>query len=331
MTSVAISKLSDDELLEQLREACFQSKKLLARIILLLIEVENRRLHLQAATPSPFEYCVRRLGMSEGEAYRRTKAARLVARFPQLLPYIERGDIHLTALVQLGDYFTEENIDDLVRMAKKKSKMEIAELVARLAPRPDVPARLRKLPQHDARTRLGKAPKPAIDPLSEGRYRLQVTGSRAFRDKLLRARDMMMHANPSGDLAVVVERALDELLEVFEKRIFGKLSRKEAPTQAHSQKAELSPIRSHAQDGEQQASLVPLRAGNRKQQKASANARRPGLARATVDDRAAHGKAGARREARITANRWREPLAPAQVIGASSGGPAQVRRASRRH
>src|SRR5574338_528839 len=127
MTSIAISQLSDDALVERLRQACFQSKRLLAEIILMLIEVEQRRLHLKSATPSPFEFCVRRLGMSEGEAYRRTNSARLVARFPQLLPYIERGDIHLSALIQLRDYFTEENIDDLVRMAKKKSKMEIAE------------------------------------------------------------------------------------------------------------------------------------------------------------------------------------------------------------
>jgi hypothetical protein len=67
-------------------------------------------------------------------------------------------------------------------------------------------------------------PPPArarIEPLSEARYKLQLTASAALRDKLERARDLMRHRNPAGDLAVVVERALDALLVQLEKERLG--------------------------------------------------------------------------------------------------------------
>jgi hypothetical protein len=239
-------------------------------MILLLIEVDRGRVYLEAAFPSLFEFCVRKLRMSEGEAFRRINAARLVARFPALLGYIERRDIHLSALVQLRDYFTAENVDDLVAATRGRNKMEIAEHIARLAPRADVPAKLRKLPQHDGRTHMTKASRPSIDPLSEERYRLQMTGSRRFRDKVLRARDLMMHTNPTGDLAVVVERAVDELLDVLEKRVFGKLSRKPADGSHSTEPSAEAPSES---------SSVEARSSKKK----TGGAGRPGLARTSTE------------------------------------------------
>jgi 5-methylcytosine-specific restriction endonuclease McrA len=43
-----------------------------------------------------------------------------------------------------------------------------------------------------------------------------------LRDKLQRAQDLMRHRNPNGDMAVVLERALDVLLEKLEKERLGK-------------------------------------------------------------------------------------------------------------
>ena len=58
---------------------------LTARLIVLLIEVEERRLDLRSAFTSMFDFRQRRLGMSQGEAFRRITAARLMKRFPALL------------------------------------------------------------------------------------------------------------------------------------------------------------------------------------------------------------------------------------------------------
>lgn len=274
--TTSLAKLSDAEIITRLRQTCRQADRLLGELIRLLMEVDQRRLHLSAAYPTLFEFCRTELGFSESEAYRRSKAARIVQRFPGLLPHIDCGDIRLTTLLQLRDHFTDNNVEELVAVTKRRTKEQVAEFVARLAPRPDVPAKLRKLPQHDARCRVTKASRPSIEPLSESRYRLQITGSRAFRDKLLRARDLMMHGNPSGDLAVVVERAIDELLEVLEKRVFGTLSRKREKAPAKVSSLRETTLEPRA---------APAPPNNKTTSKKAALGRGPGLARAPMDSR----------------------------------------------
>lgn len=68
-----------------------------------------------------------------------------------------------------------------------------------------------------------EAPKPfaLIAPTSEARYRLQLNMSAELRNKLEEARALLKHAVPDGDLAQVVERAVDELLGKVKQRRFG--------------------------------------------------------------------------------------------------------------
>ena len=86
-------RMSDEELLAALSTAWRDEGVLMGRVIAMLVEVDDRRLHLELACSSLFDFCTRRLGMSEGEAFRRMTAARLVRRFPQILDAIraQRG------------------------------------------------------------------------------------------------------------------------------------------------------------------------------------------------------------------------------------------------
>ncbi len=102
------------------------------------------------------------------------------------------------------------------------------------SPRPDVPSQIRKLPPKAGTVSAG--PTGSLEPLSETSYRLQLNTSPAVKEKLELARDLMSHANRSGDLAVVVERALDLLIEKLQKQRFGQTShprrrKQEAPSQ----------------------------------------------------------------------------------------------------
>jgi hypothetical protein len=212
---MALTHLSDDELVTSLHGLCLDVRRLDARVVVHLVEVEDRRLYLKAACSSLFDFCVRRLQMSEGAAFRRINAARLVRRLPALLAHLESGVVHLSTLVLLRDHLTESNVDELAVATARKTKRVGVELVARLAPRPDVPSKIRKLPACAKR----------IEPLSESRYKVQLTASAELRAKLERATDLMRHRNPSGDLAVVVEQALDALLEKLEKERLAKTSR----------------------------------------------------------------------------------------------------------
>jgi len=62
------------------------------------------------------------------------------------------------------------------------------------------------------------APRPRVAPLSTGRYELRVTLDQATHDKLRRAQALLAHAVPSGDIAEVLDRALDALIEKMGKR-----------------------------------------------------------------------------------------------------------------
>ena len=63
-----LEQLSDQQLLERLQCVLQIKRRTLAELIAQLGEVEERRLHLQAACSSLFSYCVQRLGMSEDTA-----------------------------------------------------------------------------------------------------------------------------------------------------------------------------------------------------------------------------------------------------------------------
>src|SRR6478752_4779773 len=152
----ALARLSDADLVARISETCLEGHSLTARLLVYLGEVEERRLDLRAACSSMFDFCLHRLGMSEGAAYRRITGARLVRRFPCLLPVIERGELHLSTLVLLKAHLNDTNVEELVISVKGKTHREVAEQLARIAPRPDVPSRIRALsfPPRDASATL---------------------------------------------------------------------------------------------------------------------------------------------------------------------------------
>src|SRR5262245_48543055 len=142
-----LGHLSDAELLESLGSVLSTQRRTLAELIAHLGEVEERRLHLEAAHGSMFDYCVRRLGMSEDEACRRIDLARLARRFSVLFPLLASGEISLSVDLVLKPVLTEANQAELLARARGKSTQQARELVAAFSPRPDVASVLRKLPE----------------------------------------------------------------------------------------------------------------------------------------------------------------------------------------
>ncbi len=95
-------------------------------------------------------YATTRLHLSDAEAYLRITAARLSRRFPMVLDMLADGRLHLSAIAKLAPHLREDNAEVLLGRAARRSKREIELLVAELAPRPDVPSRMRRLPDAPA-------------------------------------------------------------------------------------------------------------------------------------------------------------------------------------
>jgi hypothetical protein len=256
----SLDLVPDDELLRRLVEILRQSRRVEADLVAHIGEVDARRLYAREAAPSMFAYCTETLHLSEAEAYLRIAAARASREHPVLLTMLSSGRVHLTAIAKLAPHLTPENRDRLLERAAHRTKRQVEELVAELAPRPDVPALVRKLPEGrplppatpatldpcpglllgsgtsiegelrpDAVERPRPRPLPAhgvppatVEPLAPARYKVQFTASAELRDKLDRLRALMRPAVPDGDLAAIIEAAVTEKLERLEARRFAR-------------------------------------------------------------------------------------------------------------
>jgi hypothetical protein len=214
----SLGEVSDEQLERRLLDLLAAGGRTDARIVAHLAEVDARRLHLLGGR-SLFEYCLVRLGLSESEAYYRICAARAGRVFPVVFELLERRELHLTTIALVGKHLTDENHLELLAAVRGKSKLQVLEFLARRSPKPEVPSNVRRLPVR--RGMVAAGPSGTLQPLADDSYCLQLQASRALREKLELARDLMSHANPSGDLAVVVERALDALIEKLRARRFG--------------------------------------------------------------------------------------------------------------
>jgi 5-methylcytosine-specific restriction endonuclease McrA len=244
--AIELVHLSNGELLFGVRRLVGEEREITAKLVAYLGEVEERRLHLEAGFPSMFAFCTKELGMSENEAFRRINAARLARRFPVIHALLASGAVHLSALELLREQLTEENHPELLDAASGKSKTEILEMLAARFPKPDVQTTIRKLPERSANgaiggswtggtemsfaleplpTRCFEVAKGRVEPLSRDRYRVEFTASAELREKLELCRDLLSHANPTRELGVVVERAVDVLLRELEKKRLGRSTR----------------------------------------------------------------------------------------------------------
>jgi hypothetical protein len=231
-----VALLSDPDLLARTHELGNRSQCTEADLLVHLGEVDQRKLYLERAFSSMFEFCVGELRYSEDAAYSRIQVARTARRFPAMIEAIRSGRVHLTGLRLLAPHLTMENQREVLAEAAGKTKREIEELVARLAPQPPVASTIRKLPERHAPTptdplALALDVPPArpppheehrrpIAPIAEKMYRVQFTASLELHDKLREAQDLLRHRFPDGDLACIVDRALDLLIADVKKERF---------------------------------------------------------------------------------------------------------------
>jgi len=259
-----LRRLSDEDLLRRTRELTSHSRHTEALLLAHLGEIDARRLYLREACSSLFAYCTERLHFSEGEAELRIAACRAARQYPLILDMLADGRLHLTAVALLAPHLTAANRETVLRRAVHRSKRDVLELVAELAPQPDVPALIRKLPSAAPPVSV---PRPAdvirsespvspeselaagfqlpcrpptprssaaasqgsraakIEPLAPSRYKVQFTASTELRDKLERLRALMRPTVPDGDLARIIEEAVTEKLARLERSRFAATER----------------------------------------------------------------------------------------------------------
>ncbi len=146
-----LNDVPDDKLLVDLKDLVASHHRQTAHVLAHIAEVDTRRLYLKHACSSMFAYCCQRLGMSEDEAYKRIRVARMARRFPEIFEMVAQGELHLSGIARLAAHLKDDNHGILLKDAKGQTTRKIEAMLAARFPSPDIAASMRKLP----------APKPS--------------------------------------------------------------------------------------------------------------------------------------------------------------------------
>jgi hypothetical protein len=269
MREYTLTHLTDATLLRELTAMVSRDRETTAMLLAHIAEVDARRAYAGAGYSSLFAYCVEELRFSEDASYKRIQAARAARLFPVLFEAVADGRLHVTAVCMLAPHLNPQNLDELIRAATHRKKIDLEAwlavrfpdfgsakgpaLVSSITP---VAARsnvadgglelaLEQVASHaqegldspweeDAseEVRVGSTKLPAADSelaleqVAEVRmrpehYLVRVTIGRVTHDKLRYAQALLSHAVPSGDVAQVLDRALDVLIARLERKKLG--------------------------------------------------------------------------------------------------------------
>jgi hypothetical protein len=253
----AAEALSDSDLLSHIDRLAGAERSATAELVAHLAVLHSRpSVYAALGYGSLFNYCTQALKLSEDAACNRIETAKICGRFPVLLLRLASGEMTMSSVRLVGRHLTAENHEAVIEGAKGCTLREIGILIAELAPRPDAPAFLRKLPRPSPRPEKGdamvamatdvlsepptstiaapapattalaesaspappaKVRRPIIEPTAPDRYRLQFTIAQETRDRLRRVQALLGREIPGGDPGAIFDRALKLLEAQLEK------------------------------------------------------------------------------------------------------------------
>lgn len=245
MEHVSLSSLAElppHALTARLYEIRAAERGLLVEFLAHLAELDRRQLYLELGFSSTFAYLTDHLGLTRSAAFRRTTAARLVARFPIVTEYLGDGRLCLTTLVELRDVLEEARLRETLDRAAGRTEEQVRALVAALRPRPAPVDLLRRLPEPKSAQPVPGGAGPAlpapelapgsagpartpralpasrVEPMSEELRVLRMTVGREFVADLESVRSALSHQIPDGNLESVLHACLRHMLRHCERR-----------------------------------------------------------------------------------------------------------------
>ncbi len=127
-----ISEISNTELAERIGILQSKERSVVLKFLIHLGEFDKRGLYLTQGYSSLFDYCTRKLNLSEGSAFRRITASRFLREHPKCIDSYLKGDITLCSIVAGSKAIKSQKagVEDIIG----KSAMEVKSLMAIVAP-----------------------------------------------------------------------------------------------------------------------------------------------------------------------------------------------------
>ena len=203
-----LKPLSGSELLARTKSLVAEERRISADVLHHLCEIERRRIFAEAGFSSLFTYCIGELKYSEGAAYRRINAMRLLKECPEIEESIRDGSLSVSSASEVQRFVTQKpcSTDEkkkLVESVKGKSKRECERVFEEIAP--------------------------------ETTKKIQVEVSEELLEKLIRIQALTAHQNKS--VHEVIEWMADKILNKIESN--GRASEKVEASDHRSKKTSL--------------------------------------------------------------------------------------------
>lgn len=113
---VGVRSLSKEELISQFGKLVQTERKITEQVLEHIVEIDRRKIYLEKAYPSLFEYLVKGYGYSPSSAMRRIESARLLKEIPEVSEKLKSGAINLSQLAK---------VQQTVRAVQKTSHLKI--------------------------------------------------------------------------------------------------------------------------------------------------------------------------------------------------------------
>ena len=230
----SLERLSTEELDDSVEKLVRAEKRNVALMIAHIAEMARRKGHLERGYKNLFEYCTRRLSLSEGSVYLRIQVANVSRRFPQILVALAENRLSLTVAGLLGPVLTESNVEKLIAHCAGMTKREAEEYLVALRPKPLFSPSIRKAPSQPALTapavvqptslqlRQSDAttPRPVprvspsiLEPARPETFNFRFAADRKFKEKFERFAEVLGVENPLQHMAEIMEQAMDIALD----------------------------------------------------------------------------------------------------------------------
>ena len=125
-------------------------KRNVAMLIAHIAEMSRRKAELECGYKSLFDYCMRRLHLSEGSVALRLQVANVCRRFPQLLVSLAENRLSLTVAGKIAPHLCEDNVEKLLSGCAGMTKREVDEYLVALRPKPIFSPSIRKRPSSES-------------------------------------------------------------------------------------------------------------------------------------------------------------------------------------
>jgi len=230
-----LEELSSEDLDRSAEKVVRLEKQNVALLIAHIAEMSRRKAELERGYKNMFEYCLKRLNLSEGSIALRLQVANVSRRFPQILVALAENRINLSVAGLLATHLDEGNVEQLLSDCAGMTKRAAEEYLVRLKPKPVFTSSIRRQPapalihaavQTTTRPSEGslrpveeplKNPRrstpPLLAPATPEQFNFRFAADRRFKEKLERLAEVLGVENPQKQMAELLERAVDLALD----------------------------------------------------------------------------------------------------------------------